>query len=328
MRVLFVYRNPKMGFSIGKVFKPIENEMRKYADVESIFLPCANYKPISLARNIRAARAAVKSKSYDVVHITGTEHYLLPFLKKYNTILTVHDLGFYTNKRKSLRTLGKNFLWIRSLKCAKRLTFISEKSRNEAIDLIHINKDAVCVIPNALDSTFKYSPKQINTSYPTILHIGSKPNKNLKNSVLALKDIPHHFRFIGKMNDEQKLLMQSHNINYSNAYNLTDEALIEEYRQCDIVNFPSLYEGFGMPILEAQAIGRPVVTSNIAPMNDIAGDGAILVVPTDINSITDGYKRVFDTWQTVVEHGLKNVQRFDIEHITRQYYELYQELTD
>ena len=91
MKVLFVYRNPNLGYSIGKVFKPIEEEMRKYAEVDCVYLPAANYKPVGFVKNIRAARAAVTKKHYDIVHITGAEHYLLPFLRKERTVMTVHD---------------------------------------------------------------------------------------------------------------------------------------------------------------------------------------------------------------------------------------------
>ena len=81
MKILYIYRNPQMGFSIGKVFMPIEEEMRKYAEVDSLELPCANYSPRSMWNNVKAAKEKVRKKHYDIVHITGAEHYLLPFLR-------------------------------------------------------------------------------------------------------------------------------------------------------------------------------------------------------------------------------------------------------
>ena len=94
-----------------EVFKPIEEEMGKYNNVDSIELPCSDYSLKSLWYNIKAARNAVKKEKYDIVHITGSEHYLLPFLRKYNTVVTVHDLGFYTNKKLGLRTIPKYLFW-------------------------------------------------------------------------------------------------------------------------------------------------------------------------------------------------------------------------
>lgn len=107
MRILYIYRHPDMGFSIGKVFKPIEEEMKKYAEVDSLYLPVPNYSPKGLWRNIKAARNAVKRKQYDIVHITGTENYLILFLKRVRVVVTVHDIGFFTNHWPSLRALFK-----------------------------------------------------------------------------------------------------------------------------------------------------------------------------------------------------------------------------
>ena len=102
MKILFVYRNPAMGYSIGKVFYPIEREMKNNCQVDSIKLPCSNYSITSLWKNVRSLIHKLKDEKYDIVHITGTEHYLLPFLTSYNTIITVHDLGFYTEQKKNV----------------------------------------------------------------------------------------------------------------------------------------------------------------------------------------------------------------------------------
>ena len=80
MNILFIYRHPDLGYSIGKVFKPIEEEMRKYAEVDALYLPVQNYSLMGLCRNIKAARKVTKSKDYDVINITGTENYLIPFM--------------------------------------------------------------------------------------------------------------------------------------------------------------------------------------------------------------------------------------------------------
>ena len=81
-------------------------------------------------------------------------------------------------------------------------------------------------------------------------------------------------------------MLQKHKIDYENVYNLTEQEVLEKYINCDIVSFVSLHEGFGMPIIEGQSIGRPILTSNITPMKEIASNGgAILVNPWDVKSI-------------------------------------------
>lgn len=196
MKILFIYRNPAMGYSIGKVFYPIEKEMRNNSQIDSIYLPCSNYSIISLWKNIQFVIHKLENEKYDIVHITGTEHYLLPFLTSYNTIITVHDLGFYTEQKRSLKLLGKYLLWVKSLSYAKYVTFISEFSKQETLNLIHLRKSSV--VYNPISSDFQPSPKEFNVKCPRILHIGTKPNKNLSNTIEALKDFPCRLRIIGK----------------------------------------------------------------------------------------------------------------------------------
>lgn len=325
MKVLFIYRNPTMGFSIGKVFHPIEQEMKNKCQIESLYLPCSDYSIKSLWQNIQTTTQKLKNEKFDIVHITGAEFYLLPFLHKYPTIATVHDLGFYTNhKRNSLRGIWKYFLWIKSLHYAKYVTFISDFSQQEALKLVPLQNYSV--IYNPIGSEFQPTQKEFNIKCPNILHIGTKPNKNLFNTIEALKGFPCKLRIIGKLSEEEKEHLQRNQIDYSNAYNLSDQEIIQEYQQCDIVNFPSLYEGFGMPILEGQSIGRVVITSNLSPMKEIANDSAVLVNPTDINSMREGYKKAIEQHEKYIEKGFENVKRFSIETITRTYFNTYNKL--
>jgi glycosyltransferase involved in cell wall biosynthesis len=80
-------------------------------------------------------------------------------------------------------------------------------------------------------------------------------------------------------------LLRKFQINYSSAFNLSDDQLSIEYQSADIVLFPSLYEGFGLPVIEGFCAGKPVITSDISPMKEIASDAAFLVDPHSISSI-------------------------------------------
>ena len=328
MRILFIYRNPAMGFSIGKVFKPIEEEMRKYGEVDSVELPCANYRLKSMWRNIKTAQNALKMKHYDVVHITGAEHYLLPFLRKENTVMTVHDLGFFTNHKFGLRAFKKYFLWIRTLPFASYVTFISEKSEKEALNLVKLKNRKHSAVLNPVGSDFVPYPKKINIECPVILHVGTNENKNLESTAIALKDFPCKLRIVGNLTDGQRLVLKLYGINYEQVSNLTDEEILQEYINCDYVNFPSLYEGFGMPIIEGQAIGRPVLTSNLSPMKEVANGAAIIVDPTKPEDIRRGYDEMRQQADELVERGFVNVKRFALDKITRQYFEIYKLITN
>lgn len=326
MKVLFIYRNPQMGFSIGKVFKPIEEEMRKYCEVDSVMLPCINSSPMSLWKNIRVARKACKKKHYDVVHITGAVHYLLPFLREWKTVVTVHDLGFFTNSKLTLRTLILNLLWIKTLPFASYVTFISEKTEKEVRKLVHIKDGQGSTVLNPVGSEFKFFPKSINIDKPRILHLGTKPNKNLETTAIALQGMPCLLRIVGKLTDGQKEILDLYKVEYENVWDLTDEQVLQEYIDCDIVNFPSLYEGFGMPIIEGQAVGRPVLTSTLSPMREVAGEAAVLVDPTKPEEVRKGYEKLKKNPQKYVEKGLENVKRFSLAEITLLFLDIYKKI--
>ena len=322
MKILFVYRNPTMGFSIGKVFKPIEEEMDKYAKVDSIELPIANYSFKGLWTNISYLRKHLKKASYDVVLITGTENYLLPFISSAKKVVVVHDVKSFFNHVSGVRRKIKELMFIKVLGKADKIVSISEQTQNE-LENYGLKSD---VIYDPVSPTFTFVNKNLDKECPIILHIGTNSNKNLHNTILALKGLKCFLRIVGKISAEDIKLLYDNNIEYSTCYNISDEELLEEYRNCDIVNFPSLYEGFGMPIIEGQATGRVVVTSNLSPMKDVAGGASILVNPRDVLSIRKGYIEAINNGDKYVEKGLENVKRFSVSSITIQYFNLIKEL--
>ena len=311
-----------MGFSIGKVFAPIENEMKKYAEVDSIYLPVPNYSLKGLWKNIRYAQNQCKNKAYDIVHITGTENYLIPFLKKQKIVVTVHDLGSFVANG-LVKNVLKNILFVKSLQMADIITCISDKTKREVLSRIQCVNDKIITIYNPVNPEYIYKPKVFNEVEPVILHVGTKSNKNLENTIDALIGIKCHLRIIGKLTPKQKNSLLQNNINYTNVWGLSDEDILKEYENCDLVNFPSLYEGFGMPIIEGQSVGRSVLTSNLSPMMEIAEDSAVLVNPYDINSINFGYKEIIKNHDIYVKRGLNNSKRFILQEIVKQYFECY-----
>ncbi len=325
MKILYLYRNPGMGYSIGKVFAPIEKAMKNYAEVDSCFMPAFGYSLKSLFQNIMMAKKIVSSKPYDVIHITGQEHYLIPFLPKDRLVVTIHDLGFAKHSH-GITGMAKHLLFVDTLKKVLNLTCISEKTRAEVAKLCGINERKIKVIYNGVNPLFNYNPKQLDSNKPIILQIGLMKNKNIERSLVAMKGVKCQLRVIAPIKDIDKNIFEKSGIDVSFASDLTDSEILGEYEKCDIVNLPSLYEGFGMPIIEGQAVGRVVVTSNISPMREVAGEGAVLVDPEDSNSIHKGYIEAIKNSQKYISQGLENVKRFDISKIVKQYYDLYQNI--
>ncbi|PHN94586.1 glycosyl transferase family 1 [Maribacter sp. 6B07] len=325
MKINYFFRNPKVGYSIQRVFQTVNEKISENTQIEEIFLPSPKSNIVSIIRNGLYAR----KHQGKINHITGDAHYLTFFLSSKKTVITVHDIMYYSYLKGLKKKIWKS-LYINSLKRAKKVVFISEFAKDQVLKELDLPKKSYCVIPNPVSSDFIKKDKKFNVEKPIILHIGAQSGrKNLGRSIAALENISCHLRIIGKMNNEIIRLLKKYNIEYSNASNLTNEEIVNEYVRSDIVNFPSLFEGFGMPIIEGQAVGRPVITSNISPMKFVAGDAAVLVNPTDIESIKLGYLKIINNElfrNEIIYKGFENVKQYQVDNIAKRYINLYKEM--
>jgi glycosyltransferase involved in cell wall biosynthesis len=199
----------------------------------------------------------------------------------------------------------------------------------ELLRYVKCNPEKIRVIHDPVSNAFKPFQKSFNRQKPVILQVGTSKNKNVPHVAEALKGIPCHLRVIGKIANQNMDALTACGIEYSSASNISSEELVNEYQHCDMLVFVSTYEGFGLPIIEANATGRPVVTSNILSMPEVAGDAACLVNPFDVSSIRTGILRVIQDEsyrEELIKYGFKNVERFRPDAIAHQYMELYSEL--
>ena len=326
MKITYFHRHPDCGFSIFRVFKTIESEIEKNEVVEDFFMPSSHSMPWDIVRN--SFYTFKRHNKNGINHVSGHIHDVLLGLIGCKTVLTIHDLVFIDNVTNPLKRFYKWLFWLYlPIQVADKVTCISAETKKKI--LRHIKTDKVQVIYNPIDPSFEYQPKVFNIEKPRILHIGSFWNKNLERTIQALNGITCHLRIVGKIDENTQHLLESNHIDYSVVFGLTDEDIRREYILCDIVNFPSVYEGFGMPIIEGQQTGRVVITSQIEPLIEVSGDAVQYVDPKDVESIREAYIRVIGNASlrdSLIEKGLDNVKRFTVDVIARQYLNLYYSL--
>ena len=271
----------------------------------------------------------VKKHQADIYHITGDVHYVAMALPRHKTIVTIHDCVFLEDAKGAKKWLFKKMYLDWPVGHAAMVTTISEKTKQDIIRFTQCAAEKVHVIHNPVSSSIYYKQKTFNTARPTILFLGTKDHKNLPRAVEALKDIPCDLEVIGRIPKSVQDQLYQNSIAFSQFENLSDEQVSDRYYNADVVLFPSLYEGFGLPVTEGNKAGRVVVTSNISPMKEIAKGAACLVDPYSVQSIRNGILKVIedeDYRKDCIAKGFENIKRFEPEYIASQYVALYKKL--
>lgn len=326
MKLTFFHRDCRPGvFSIEEVFKRVRQHLPVEIDIHDYILPASTWP-----ERIKAVRD-VKKHISEVNHITGDVNFLALGLPPDKTIITVHDIGHYEQTLKGWKRFIYGQIWFsRPLKRVKYITTISNVSKQKLIDYFHINPGKIQVIHNPLPEGFAYEPKEKIHDKPKILQIGGGENKNVERLIEAIKGLSCELMLIRKPNDRLKKMMRDAKVDYNFYYNLSYEQVYQKYVESDMLYFASTYEGFGVPILEAQCTGRPVLTSNLEPMPEVAGEGALFVDPYNISEIRAGIIKIIEDnnyRMQLISTGKENIKRFDPEKIARQYYKLYKEVS-
>jgi glycosyltransferase involved in cell wall biosynthesis len=206
---------------------------------------------------------------------------------------------------------------------------ISEHTKQEVMRYTGCPEKKIRVVPDPVGEEFRPSFQAFHQILPRILQVGTGANKNLGRVALALTNIPCELHIVGPLRDVDREELERAGIRYRVSCGLTSEQMLQAYQECDLVIFASTYEGFGLPIIEAQAVGRPLVTSDMAPMCDVAGGAATFVDPYDSASIRRGVLKVIEDQayrEMLVERGLHNAERFNAAMVAAQYAAVYLEL--
>lgn len=328
MKILFIHRQKDpLKPSIFRSFEPFEDYLRKENEVVDIFMPYGAGSLSNILGNIKYVR---KHRIKDGInHVSGETHYAILGLLGCPSVLTIHDdYAISSSPRKGFVQWIKKMLFITlPVKFADQVVCISPSTK-ALIDSYVKNSKTKVITHHDITADFPYTPKTFDSECPSIFHMGTAPNKNLETTLKALKGLKCKLRVLKKMTPEQIQLANNLGIDYVNRYDLTNQEVFEEYNKADIILFPSLYEGLGMPILEGQSIGRPVITTDREPMNWVAGrDGAILLNdPLDADEIRNKIMTLCQDEslrKSLLTCGRKNIERFKLPAIYKAYMDVY-----
>ena len=288
----------------------------------------------------------------DVFH---APHYVLPPATRCRSVVTIHDcihmmFPQYLPNRAAY-AYAKASMWSAARRSSLILT-VSEASKRDILHFFNVRPEKIVVVYNAIDERFRMTPAEEDVArvreryqldHGFVLYAGTiKPHKNLVRLIEAFAELRR------RGFDELKLLIIGDEISKLPALRravhkhrlhkhvrflgfLPDETLAILYRLAAVFVFPSLYEGFGLPPLEAMASGTPVVTSNVSSLPEVAGDAAVLVDPYDVESIVDGVRRVLTDPALANElraRGIERAREFSWTRSITRTRELYQRVAD
>jgi glycosyltransferase involved in cell wall biosynthesis len=328
IRVVFFTRKQRgLGnFSVESYFENIRKNLPEQFDSVNIIMP---FESNGLLKRFFNALYCI-TKQGDINHITGDIHYVATFLKKSKTILTILDCGMLHQTKGLKHKILKLFWFTIPIKRAGIITAISTATKQDIIHFTDCVESKIKVVYVCINEIFKRRDKVFNTSCPTILQIGTAPNKNLNRLIPALKDVSCKLVIVGKISEEVYILLKEYNISYELIdRKISDQEILERYEKSDIVSFVSTLEGFGMPILEANAVGRVVIAGDNSSMPEIGGNAAHFVNAFMTLGIKEGLDKIIsdeDYRQHLIENGYKNKMRFSAKNLALEYANIYDSL--
>jgi glycosyltransferase involved in cell wall biosynthesis len=287
------------------------------------------------------------SSDVDIIH--GTDHYVYPFPygKK---VMTIHDLTFlkfpfYSNKivKTYTQRIKKCLRWTDLI-----ITF-SQNTKQDIIDYFGVKNDKIAITSEASrynlnflkNKNIEEIKSKINYDFrqPFILFVSTiEPRKNIVNLIKAFNivkekyAVDHHLILIGQKGWEyEKIFTEIDNSNFRQQIHhlgyLSDEAVAVCYSLADVFVYPSVYEGFGLPILEAMTLGAPVITSNTSSLPEVAGVGAMYINPDDYESMATSIYEVIsqpDLRQDLINKGKDRAKLYSWEKVAQETLKAYE----
>lgn len=305
------------------IFRTVKNDLVGRAEIREFFCDGAQ----SRLANIRNAGAAASG----INHITGDVNFLAMGLRGTKVVLTIHDLGYYENPihGKLKKAIYKLFWFTLPLRYTNMVTVVSEFTKEKLMTHFGFPASRIRVIPNPVKPVFRFAERQFAGQPLKVLMLGTGKHKNLDNLLAAARGTDMHLDIVGWPAPDELAKLKDWGLSHTLYSGLSEELVYERYKACDVLFMASLYEGFGMPIIEAQAVGRPVVTSHYGAMREVGEGSALLVDPQSPEAIRKAISDIAGSPQLyadLVERGRANAARYAHQRISEMYLDVYEEV--
>lgn len=337
----------KNKLGVGVYLEMLYKHLSEKIDINIIESPQAKLPILSETVSVDLLyplKIAQKVKKGTLVHILsqGNSHLLnYPIKALENSVVTCHDIYSVLYPSETILTRLQGKFQLRGMKKSKMIISVSEYTKNELIKVLKISEEKIKVIHLGVDTHLfkkKIAPRPDNTK--NILFVGSSaPWKNLHTLVKAIykvrKKLPNvKLVKIGPTwKGEEKLIELIRKLNLDDTIKFVgyvpDKDLPNYYSSADVFVFPSLYEGFGFPPLEAMACGCPVISSNAASIPETVGNAGIMVNPMDVDGLAEAIIKVLTNdalKEEMIKKGLKRAQEFNWEKTARETLKVYEEM--
>ena len=310
--------------------------------------PNVRYRVIRLPvfkRRVWEQLAPLVVGNYDLLHF--------PYdscigMKRGKFVVTLHDakpiLFPSKSNRRNWKQMLKDMIAPNPLEKIDHVITVSECSRRDLMEQMGIPEDRISVIHQGVDLE-KFSPSTASSVKrfeftPYVLCVaGTDPTKNVKSLIEAFSKLPpeirsqHYLVLVGDVqkNKELQQCVQEHGITERTVFTgvVSDSQLTEFYQHASVFVFPSLYEGFGLPVLEAMACGCPVITSNTSSLPEVVGGAGLLVNPRDREELIEAITKVLTNTalaETLSKSGREQAENFSWELTARKTADLYERI--
>jgi len=212
---------------------------------------------------------------------------------------------------------------------SKAVFFSSEITKKRVKEVTKLKKKQNFIAKLCSNLEFKNTGKRTRLKTPYILHVGTAKHKNLRTVIKSVEEIECKLLIIGELSESDLSLLNNKKIKFKNFINISKTELEDLYMKADLLIFPSLHEGFGLPIVEAQAANLPVITSNISPMIEVSGEGAVLIDPLNVESMTRSINKILsdsEFTKKLVKKGSENAKAYSAKLVASEHLNYYQQI--